>query len=214
MSMSAPARFTFDLDLAKTAENSRVMRDSEVERLLAEAEEKGYARGVEDGRNDAGIKATEALAAATEKLVGKTAQVGAAADKKHRELMADAAQLAVITARKLAANLIARQPLSEITALMEECLSSLGDVPHLVIRCHPDLADAIKPEAEKRIALSGFSGRLIIMGEPEISLGDARIEWVDGGVIRDLGEINAEIDQKLGEFIKSNGAKGAGKVDQ
>ena len=34
-------------------------------------------------------------------------------------------------------------------------------------------------------AARGFEGRLVVLAEPEIAPGDCRIEWADGGVVRD-----------------------------
>ena len=46
-------------------------------------------------------------------------------------------------------------------------MPSLSGVPHLVIRCHPDLADQIRDIANAQIATSGYAGRLVVMGEPD-----------------------------------------------
>ena len=35
----------------------------------------------------------------------------------------------------------------------------------------------------------GFEGRLVILGEPDIAPGDVRLEWADGGVVRDRARI-------------------------
>src|SRR5690606_22102844 len=102
--------------------------------------------------------------------------------------------------RKLARHLLDREPTAEIEALVTECLASLDAVPHLVIRCHPDLADAIREIATARIATSGFAGRLVVIGEPEIGLGDARLEWADGGIVRDSAALEAEIDRRIAQF--------------
>ncbi len=45
--------------------------------------------------------------------------------------------------------------------------------------------------------LRGFEGRLVILAEPEIALGDCRVEWADGGVIRDRAAIEAAIDDAV-----------------
>ena len=38
----------------------------------------------------------------------------------------------------------------------------------------------------KRLARErGFEGRIVVLGEPDIALGDARLEWADGGIVRE-----------------------------
>lgn len=204
---AAAAKFTFDLDLAQRADQSRRIGETDLAAMLADAEEKAYQRGLAKGEATATARSADELAKAVEKLASRTAEIAKKADAAQRELLTDAANLGVMTARKLAAHLIARRPLEEIRHLLDECLASLGSVPHLVIRCHPDLVDAIKKTAEGKMQASGFEGRLVVMGEPEIMLGDARLEWVDGGLVRDLAAMSAEIDRKLADFIAANGTQ-------
>jgi len=45
------------------------------------------------------------------------------------------------------------------------------------------------------------TGRLIVMGDPEIGLGDGRIEWVDGGLVRDRAAIEAAIDERIAAYL-------------
>ena len=39
----------------------------------------------------------------------------------------------------------------------------------------------------------GFEGRLITLGEPDIAPGDVRLEWADGGVVRDRSRIEEAV---------------------
>jgi flagellar assembly protein FliH len=44
----------------------------------------------------------------------------------------------------------------------------------------------------------GFDGRIVTVGEPEIAFGDVRLEWADGGVVRDQTLIEQAVAQALG----------------
>ena len=48
---------------------------------------------------------------------------------------------------------------------------------------------------------SGFAGRLVVMGDPDQRLGDGRLEWVDGGLVRDIGAIAKDIDRKISAYL-------------
>ena len=104
-----------------------------------------------------------------------------------------------------------REPVAEIEALLVECLSTLDGVPHLVVRCHPDLAEAVRDMATARIQTSGFTGRLVVLGEPELALGDARIEWADGGIVRDIDAISTRIDAAVATYFAARGIAPAPK---
>lgn len=204
MSTTTPQKFAFDLDLGRTNERTQTLGENQLNTLLKEAEKKGYARGVSDGENSGANRAATALSAAAQNIASKTIAIATASDELQKQTLCAASDLGVSVGKKLAANLISRAPIEEIRALIGECLGSLENVPHLVIRCHPDLAEAVENETKNQMQTSGFTGRLIIMGEPDILLGDARLEWVDGGLVRDLSGMSDQIDERVNTFIAAN----------
>ncbi len=212
--MSAtPARFTFDLDLGRHNERNSVVTESGLAQMLATARKEGETAGFAAGEQSATARAAKQLTAAAEQLAGKTAAMAASIDDARRQAISESVTLARAIARKLAATLIAREPAAEIEALIVDCLASLNAVPHLVIRCRPDLADAVRDIATQRIAASGFSGRLVVLGDPEIAPGDARLEWADGGLARDVRHLEAQVDQRIAEYFAARGIPAAGPTE-
>jgi flagellar assembly protein FliH len=212
----APARFTFDLDLGRREDSNGLVTESAVARLLDEAREAGFTAGFEAGEQGVNAKAAKQLAAAAGALGDRVAALAAAVDDIRKSTLTEAVDLAAAIAHKLASNLVSARPTGEIEALVRECLATLDSVPHLVIRCHTELADAVRAVATQHIEISGFGGRLVVMGDPEIALGDCRLEWVDGGLVRDQAATAAEIDHRIAAFlaargIQREGADGAGE---
>ena len=207
MSTAAPVKFTFDLDLGRREEKNRVLTDTAVAAMIEEARAEGFAEGRAAGEQSASAKAAKQLANAAAAMGQQVAALSAGIEDMRRTTVQEAVELAATIARKLASGLVDQQPLGEIEALIVECLSSLNGVPHLVIRCEPTLADAVRDIATERIGVSGFSGRLVVMGEPEIGRGDCRIEWVDGGLVRDHAKLTAEIDSRIAAYLAERGIK-------
>jgi flagellar assembly protein FliH len=207
---AAPSRFTFDLDLGQRAD-----RQPTAERvtagMLSEAREAAYAagraEGLIEGENSATASSAKAIAAAATALSDRVAAMTASVEDSKKAVLADAVEVAAMIARKLAGSALEQFPTAEIEALIVDCLASLDGVPHLVIRCHPDLAEAVKEIATDRIRTSGFTGRLVVMGEPEQALGDCRLEWVDGGLVRDTAALNADIDTRIAAFLAARNIK-------
>lgn len=210
--MAALARFTFDLDLAdRPASSSGAAPDlppqpvgiaeDVVERLVREAREEGYAEGLVAGESNATSLAAQTIAAAAGTLAAHAASMTAALDQAMADNHEQAVDLAVSVGRKLAFHLIGAEPTAELRALIAECMPSLSGVPHLVIRCHPDLADQIRDIANDQVVTSGYAGRLVVMGEPDIRLGDGRLEWVDGGLIRDTAALESEINETIAAYL-------------
>lgn len=205
MTGTAPAKFRFDLDLGHRQERNAVMTETAIAMLVANARDEGRREGLAEGERAATVKATQAIARAASNLADHTAAMNAALDDNRHATLIEAISLATAIARKLAHHLVDREPTAEIEALVAECLASLDTVPHLVVRCNPELADAVREIAMARIATSGFSGRLVVLGEPEVRMGDARLEWADGGIVRDSAALEAEIDQRITQFIAAHG---------
>lgn len=203
--MAQPARFTFDLDLGKrtkpTAPPEPTMPERLVAELLAQAREEAYAEGVTAGERNATAVAAQTLAAAAGTLATQSAEMAAALDDATAQAQRQAIELAASIGRKLALHLLARYPSIELDALIGECMQSLQGVPHLVVRCHPSIADGIRDIATAHMQTSGFAGRLVVMGDPELRLGDGRLEWVDGGLVRDIGAVSKDIDLKISAYL-------------
>lgn len=208
---AAPARFTFDLDLGRGDEPSRGPSAGAMEAMLAEARQAGFAEGFAAGEQGVLAQTARHLDSAAAELGDRVSAMAAALDDTRKATLAEAVGLAASIARKLASGLVAAQPTREIEELVAECLATLEGVPHLVIRCNAELADRVRGIATDRIQTSGFSGRLVVLGDPEIPLGDCRLEWVDGGLVRDQAAIDAQIDSRIENFLAARGiSNGAG----
>lgn len=206
--MAQPARFTFDLDMAHNAPPPQaapppipMVPEDLVMQLVAQAREEAYAEGMAAGKRDVEAVTTQTLAAAAGSLATQTAQMAAALDDATAESRREAVELAASIGRKLALHLLARYPTLELDALIAECMQNLSGVPHLVIRCSPAIADAIRDIATAHMQTSGFAGRLVVMGDPDLRLGDGRLEWVDGGLVRDIGAVSKDIDSKIAAYL-------------
>jgi flagellar assembly protein FliH len=115
----------------------------------------------------------------------------------------EAVDVAVAVARKLCSELIGREPLGEVMALVGDCFAQLVATPHLVVRINDQLYEAAHEQIEKLSKQCGFAGRLVILAEPEIESGDCRLEWADGGVVLERAAIDAKINELVGRYIAS-----------
>ena len=201
---AAPAKFRFDLDLGHRAERNSVLTESAMATLVANARAEGHQQGFAEGQRSATVAAAQRLASAAQAIADRTASLNAALDDNRHATLGDAVGLAAAIGKKLAHHLLAAEPAAEIEALIAECLTSIDTVPHLVIRCNPELADAVREIATSRIATSGFTGRLVVLGDPDKGIDDARIEWADGGVARDRAALEAEVDQRITAYLAAH----------
>jgi flagellar assembly protein FliH len=204
--MAAPAKFLFDTDFGAPAKSAERPSQAEVAQKIATVEARAYRDGFDAGQREAKAESDRRSALALEEI--KIAMQGIAARFAGIEtkMETEAVDVAVAVARKLCSQLIAAEPLGEITGLVAECFSHLVATPHLVVRINDQLYDAAHQRIEQLAKASGFQGRLVILAEPEIATGDCRIEWADGGVVLERAATETKIDELVGRYIASRKA--------
>jgi len=200
--MAAKAKYLFDQDFAPGAnEAEKPIAPTEHAIRLAEAESKGFRDGFAAAEK-------EGLSVAARRNAAAFEQIGDALDRLARglaeielRLETEAVELACAIARKLAPELVLRQPFAEIAALATECLKQLAHAPHLVVRVNDALHETAKQQLDEIARTRGFDGRLVVVAEPEIALGDCKIEWADGGVVRNASKTDIAIGNTIGRYL-------------
>jgi flagellar assembly protein FliH len=206
--MSARPKFLFNDDFGaprKPAEPGEpTLSASQHADALRQTDEAAYLRGVAEGRRQAEADDAARISASMQRLAlhfteaaGHFAHIAGKAEQQ-------AARLALIMAKKLAATLVARQPLAEIEAVAKSVFSHLRSTPHAVVRVEASLVDAVKTRLDLIAREAGFTGTIVVLGEPDMAAGDARVEWADGGASRDMAATEAMLDEIVRRYLAAN----------
>jgi flagellar assembly protein FliH len=202
--MAAPAKFLFDMDFsAPDKMRERAATPSEIAQKIASAEGRAYRDGYDAALREAKVESDRRSALALEEIGIAIKGIAARFTGIETRIETEAVDVAVAVARKLCSELIAREPLGEVTALVRDCFSQLVSTPHLVVRINESLYEAAQERIERLARQSGFEGRLVILAEPEIDTGDCKIEWADGGVVLERAAIDAKINELVGRYVTS-----------
>jgi flagellar assembly protein FliH len=184
-------KYLFDRDFRDPAGGAKNVA------ALQEAEQRGYAQGVAEGRRQAAAEADAQLAAALRRVADCAGSLLAGLDAQNAQVEEEALAFGNALGRKLAGTALAAYPLEAITEAARASFQHLRGVPHLVVRVNDALVERIDAHVQRMSRERGYEGRLVVMGEPEIALGDARIEWADGGIVREQKRIDEAVDQAL-----------------
>ena len=197
--MSAPVKFLFEDDFASShgAPGQRMITAAAHEAALARVESDGF----RDGVNAAEAKIEGRAAGALDRIAHAIVAMAQSLSALEARLEAESVEVAVAVARKLAPELIAREPLAEIAALAASCFHQLIAAPHVVVRVGEAIYEVAQPRLEQIAQLHGFQGRLVVIAEPGMALGDCRVEWADGGVLRDRAAAEAAIAEAVGRYV-------------
>jgi flagellar assembly protein FliH len=204
--MGAPAKFLFDVDFTKGADRKPAEPSialAEHALKLAEAEAAAHARGYAAAQADAKVEADRRMAQALERVaisLGKATERLAAIETR---LECEAVDVAVAVARKLAPALIAHEPFAEISALAGDCFRELVAAPHIAVRVNDALYAPAREKLDAIARAKSFQGRLVVLAEPDIAVGDCRIEWADGGITRDTAATEAAISAAVESYISA-----------
>lgn len=198
--MRQPAKYLFDRQLDATAAPSeppelvaeRRLR-TEFERELAEARKAEYDRGRAEGVRTA----LQSLEAQTREAAGQLVENAAALleglESECRAIRAEAVRIALMASERFAGELVRRDPTALLEAMFARCLENLATAPHVAIRVNDALAEPLQKKVSAIAAERGFSGKVIVLGDPETDRGDCRIEWADGGIARDFDSLRRHI---------------------
>jgi flagellar assembly protein FliH len=207
--VNAPAKFLFDTDFGRNTRAGPVSA-AQHQTAVVEAEARGFRLGLASGRDEAARSLAAALARAAEGLSKLATQLPSIEER----LETEAVNVALAVARKLAPELIACEPLAETVALASECFRSLVGAPHVVIRVNEALYETAATKLQEIASECGFAGRLVVLGVPDIAPGDCRIEWADGGVVRQRAAVEAAVAEAVDRYLAGRRNDGPGTPAQ
>jgi flagellar assembly protein FliH len=207
--MGAPAKFLFDQDFSVPDKaRERAASVKEIAEQIAAAEARGYRAGFDAAQREAKAESDRRSALALEEIGTGVRTIASRFSGIEARLETEAVEVAVAVARKLCNELVAGEPLAEVTALVSDCFRHLVSTPHLVVRINDQLYDAARERIEAIAKQNGFQGQLVILAAPEIATGDCRIEWADGGVVLERAVIEAKINELVGRYMASRNQAG------
>jgi flagellar assembly protein FliH len=197
--MKATAKYLFDEDFAAGEKPTITM--VEHERRRADAESQAYRQGFTAGQEEAHQEATKRMADALSVIADGLGRLDGALTAIETRLETEAVEVSVAVAAKLAPALIAREPFAEIAALATECFHHLVSTPLVTARIAADVHEIAKERIEEIARSSGFEGRLAIISDESLAPGDCRVEWADGGIIRDHTATASAIDETVARYV-------------
>jgi flagellar assembly protein FliH len=208
---AAPAKFLFENDFAPGGGEKKpsMTLDDHAARLKA-AEAAAFARGFEQGAAEARAEAEKRSLAMIERIATAMGTLDKQIEAVEAKFETEAVEVAVAVARKLAPELIATEPFAEIAALAVGCFRNLVKCPHVVVRVNDALHETAREKLDEIVRRLSPDTKLVLLAEPEIALGDCRIEWADGGIDRDIAAMSAAIEEAVTRYINARrGTAGA-----
>lgn len=199
--MGKPQRFLFDVSFDRLDPSEQDGAEALAPRFTQAELDAARADGMAEGRTGAlaeSAQATEArlagalesLTAAIERLVAERARIEG--EIEHAAVTA----IRTVLDRAVPA-LAAKDPLTELEAFVTRMLAEAFEEPRIVLRVDDSLFEPAKSRLPALSQAAGYAGKLVLLADPDLAVGDARIEWADGGAERDHRRLMADLDRIL-----------------
>lgn len=202
--MKATAKYLFDEDFASGEKPTITL--VEHERRRADAESQAYRNGFTAGQEQAEQEAAQRIAGALSVIADALGRLDSSLTAIEARHETEAVEVAVAVGAKLAPELVSREPFAEISALATECFHQLVSTPHVAVHIANDIYEPTKEKIEEIARARGFEGRLAVIPDETLAPGDCRIEWADGGMVRNQAATMAAIDEMVARYIAARNA--------
>ena len=204
---NAPKKFLFDTSFeSATARASKANEkpqpkyfDADLETARAEGFSAGHAAAEQEAAQGAEQTTAQAANVIAERLGALEEAIAALQERQTRM----AIELSAALVRKLFPKMTERNGVEEIEGLVTAALERLRDEPRIVVRVADSLLDTIQTTVNAVARRAGFEGKIVLLAEPDLAPGDARVEWADGGAERDTERAWRDIDALIHKVVDS-----------
>jgi len=206
--MAEAVKYLFDRTFESTSKGAGSIGTSAARQLQEEWERKradACCTAFEEGRAEGEAEARKGIELETRDQVGALLQCAeqllGAVKCECEGIRREAIQLASTTATLLARELIERMPVANMEQVFAEALEHAGDAPHIALTVNDNLVESVQKTITSIAAERGFSGKIIVLGDPEIKTGDCCLQWADGGISVDFEKTNNAIAQIVNRHL-------------
>jgi flagellar assembly protein FliH len=184
----------------KASPRRKVLTDDDI----AAARAQGVAEGLVQANASierAGSEALRAIAGLMQMMLGRLAE-------EAQSLRTDAAEVAIAAARVVAGTALDEFGEQAVADIVSQAVAQLRDVPRLVVRVSPDLAEIIEARLIGCAREAGFSGEIAVRGDPDAQNGDCILDWGDGTITHNREAAFEAIAQAGQSWLKSAQSEG------
>lgn len=189
--MTQLRKYAFDTEFAP---DGAIMRESRG-RLTPEQIEAARASAFEHGKQDAFALAERQAAAALEALADAAKLVVTRLEAESRAMRLEAANIALIAARKIAGEALAAFGTERAVAAIETAMDTLRHQPRLLVKLAPETAEALGPRIAAMSEKHAYAGAILLRAEPGMSAGDVSIDWSDGVITMNSQDAAARVHE-------------------
>lgn len=178
----------------------KVLNDEDIAAARAE----GFVQGQADanaGIERASSEALRAIANMMQMMLG-------ALSEEAQTLRAEAAEVAIAAAKVIATTALDAFGEDAVMDIVTTAVEQLRDVPRLVVRVSPDLAEIMQERLMGCAREAGFNGEIVVRADPSASNGDCALDWGDATITHNRASAFEAIELAAQKWLASAQSEG------
>jgi flagellar assembly protein FliH len=190
----------FGPSVSTKSTRKKVLTDEDI----AAAQAEGFAQGqaqANAGIDRASSEALRAIASMMQMMLGRLT------DEAH-SLRTDAADVAIAAAKVVAGTALDAFGEEAVLDIVVTAIDQLRDVPRLVVRVSPELAETIQVRLMSCAREAGFGGEILVRADPGAASGDCTLDWGDATITHNRARAFEAIDLAAQKWLASAQSEG------
>ena len=168
-----------------------LLKPEQIDALKKEAYDSGMAAGQKMTGDEKTNKGLALLTSIDNRMASLTETMQA----MHAQQDAKARQVAMSIARKIMPDLASKNGMQEIEAMLSAAISEMLHEPRLVVRVNESEFDGINTKVQDIASKKAYAGKVVVLADAEIAVGDCRVEWADGGMERNAAATWTDVEK-------------------
>jgi flagellar assembly protein FliH len=209
-------KYMFDLDFGQPPQQARAAQIEAEQQAAAEEEipdeppppmfteeelnmvrEAAFQEGREAGYAEAAEADARQIALAVTALTERFDTVFRQQDEANDANARAAVRVAMAVLKKMLPAACETHAFDEVARVVGDVVAHILDEPRIIVRVAAPLVEPVRERLEAAAEGQGFEGRVVVQADPRLAVGDARVEWTDGGAERNQARLMEDIEMTV-----------------
>lgn len=186
-------KFMFDLSFDGSTPANRPPAERKPVTLKADQldalKKESYDSGFSAGKEVAADIHAQNLTALLNRICGEIIHLVADSQNQQQEKDEQLRRIILAIAKKVLPEYTTRYGLQEIQKVISDTITEMVHEPRLVVRINQQQFDVINSHIHEITVQKAYAGKVVVLADTDIAIGDCRIEWADGGLERNTQAI-------------------------
>lgn len=164
---------------------------------LERARRESLAKGREEAAAEAEASRERHVADLLQTISREFSTLFAAEDLRNAQYEAESVRLTLATLQRLFPAMNQKYGLGEIQRVVSEVLESQREIAVIKLEVHPDYVETIHEHVRRVLKQANISGNCTVTGNQALGPGDCRMNWENGGALRDSQGVAEDIERHM-----------------